>query len=215
MTSTERREPSDLAVEDLSRALGDVRRYPTGVNSYGSIPMTIRTILSAFVALFAIQISPVAADDTASPSDAAWISFSETSHYSGKQQEFHARATRNVDPNVLKLLSAHVSRTTELRLLLKSYSDAELKFRTRNFLVIRIDGTDVTIAGGQEFPELAVRKLAKQLRTMDFHVDLVTPESLLKRSDSQGQDAPEFVVHLSLNRKNDPVVKRIEKRRTR
>ena len=111
-----------------------------------------------------------------------------------RRQEFHARATRNVDPKILKLFSAHVSRTTYLRLLLKSYSDAELKFRTDNFLVTRIDGTDLTIAGGQEFPQRAISKLAKQLRAMDFHVELVTPESLLKRNDSEGQEEPEFVV---------------------
>ncbi|MEM6473914.1 MAG: hypothetical protein AAF802_30460 [Planctomycetota bacterium] len=147
-----------------------------------------------FAVLLGIQDSRVAADDIPSPPDVAWISFSETSRYSENQPEFHARATKNVDPRILKFFSAHVSRTTDLHFLLKSYNDAELKFRTDNFLVIKIDGTDVTIAGGQEFPERTMSNLAKQLRARDFQVELVAPESLLKRNDSDDQDDPKFVV---------------------
>ena len=148
----------------------------------------------ATIAVLALQTSPVAADDIAPRSDAAWISFSESSIYSTKQQEFHARATPNVDPKLLKVISADVFRATDLLLLLKSYSDAELKFRSDNFLVTRIDGTNVTIAVGKEFPELVTRKLAKQLQAMGFHVDSVPPETLLQRNESKVLDEPQFVV---------------------
>ena len=156
--------------------------------------MSIRAVFATSAFLLALQTPHVAANDTTPRSDAAWISFLETPIHSTKQQEFHARATRNTDPKVLKTISAHVSQSTDLRLLLKSYSDAELKFRSDNFLVTRIDGANVTIAAGKDFPELATRKLEKQLNTMGYHVDSVTPETLLQRNDSQAPDEPEFVV---------------------
>jgi hypothetical protein len=172
----------------------DSNRSPTDFDVNWSVPMTIRTVVTAFAVLLMLQTSPVAADDIAPDSDASWISFSETSLYSTKQQEFHARATRNVDPKLLRIFSAHVSRATDLRLLMKSYTDAELKFRSDNFLVTRIDGTNVTIAVGKEFPEQVTRNLAKQLQTMGFHVDSVPPATLLHRNDSKIQDEPQFVV---------------------
>ena len=156
--------------------------------------MAIRAVFATTAVLLALHTLPMTADGTAPDSNAAWISFSETPIYSTKQQEFHARATRNVDPKLLKIFSAHVSRTTDLRLQLKSYSDAELKYRSNNFLVTRIDGADVTIAVGKDFSESATRELAKQLRAMGFRVDSVQPESLLQRNDPQAQDEPEFVV---------------------
>lgn len=156
--------------------------------------MVVRVFFAMLTVLLSLHALVMTTDATAANTDAAWISFSEAPIRSAKQQEFHVRATQNVAPELLKFFSAHVSRTTDLRFLLKSYSDAKLKYRSDNFLVTRIDGADVTIAIGKDFPELATVKLAKQLHAMGFRVDTVQPKALLHRNDHQDQDEPEFIV---------------------
>ena len=117
-----------------------------------SVPVAIRSVLARSSFLLALQAPPHVSNDTRPRPVADWFCYVEAPIHSTRKREFHARATRNTDPRLLRIISAHVSRSTDLRLLLESYCDAELKFRSDNFLVTRIDGANVTIAAGKHFP---------------------------------------------------------------
>lgn len=156
--------------------------------------MRFPTLLAALTLSLTLLTSAVAGDNIASRWEPAWISFAETPVQSNQEQEFHARATMNADPKLLKIASAFVARSTDRSLLLVSYCDAALKFRTDQFLVTRIAAKEVTFTTGSQFPASVTRSLSKRFRAMGFAVKIVAPEVLLRKNDTSDPSAPEFVV---------------------
>ena len=173
----------------------DVRRSSEMLDDFPGVePMSFYTLFATLTLSLTLLTSAVAGDDIASRSDPAWISFAETPVQSNREQEFHARATKNADPKPLKFVSAFVARSTDLSLLLVSYGDADLKFRTDQFLVTRIAAKEVTFSTGSQFPASVTRSLAKRFRAMGYSVKIVAPGELLRKNDSADPSAPEFVV---------------------
>lgn len=158
-------------------------------------PVASRT----FVVILAVStlLTSAVGDDSASRAEPAWVSFAETPVQSQEEPEWHARATKNTNPNLLRIISAFVNRATDLRLSLVSYSDADLRWRTDKFLVAKIEGKRVILTTGSQFPAAVTRSLAKRLRSMSYDVELVATHALLRRNETSKPSEPEFVVPFS------------------
>lgn len=156
--------------------------------------MTFRAVVSMSALSLAVSTFAIATDGAAPPSKPAWISFAEAPVETQTEQEWHVRATKNVDSVILKIISAFVARSTERRLVLVSRSDANLDFRTDQFLVAKIAANEVTLTTGTSFPTSVTDSLAKRLRKTGYVVEVVAPDVLLEKHHADDSLAPEFVV---------------------
>ena len=155
--------------------------------------MTFRKFALMPALSLALLGSAVAAD-AAPRAEQAWITYALTPVQTQKQQEWHVRATEHVDVKMLNLVSAFVARSTELKVLLVSRTDADLTFRTDQFLVTRFAGNEVTLTAGPRFPISATESLAKRFRAMGYAVKTVAPGVLLQEHHASDPAAPQFVV---------------------
>ena len=156
-----------------------------------------RFMLRSYFALSVLLLAPnlPAADTSISTdSESAWICIQNVSGPSSNQNIYHLRVTGNTDPRFLRLTASPLYRFKSAQFQLRSYKDADLKYRTNDFLVLKIDKRKVVFAVARDFPNSLAISLAKVIRAHGFHVETVEPDMLLHRNEQPSPTTPEFVV---------------------
>ena len=155
--------------------------------------MFVRTVALCFG--FVVLTSAVASAQTKFPDyRPAWISFQRVPANPNEVQRIQARATRNVDADLLYTIVGMVDDATLPELEVVSCQDAGIKYGNRDFVVVRAIGKKLTVATGKSFPERSMRTVARRLKKLGYETEIVKPESLLLPVNTTSRLEPEFLV---------------------
>ncbi|QDT07770.1 hypothetical protein K227x_61980 [Rubripirellula lacrimiformis] len=153
----------------------------------------IRSCLVLSVFLLAPNLL-TADSSVSSDSESAWITIQKVPGQTSDRNEYHLRVTGNTDPKFLRLTGAPLHRFKSAKFYLKSYEDADLRFRSNDFLVLKIKGSSVVSAVAKDFPDSLAISLAKVFQANGYQVENVEPKMLLHRNEQQSPSAAEFVI---------------------
>ncbi|QEG02748.1 hypothetical protein Mal15_68690 [Stieleria maiorica] len=142
--------------------------------------------------VFAFLCTPTLGNE--SEEQDAWICFLEMPEKTDAKQRVYVQATLNLDPKVLKVMSAFVDRALTQSTLLLSYGDSDVGVLTERFFVAKLTGKEITIATRSLLSEELSRLLTKQLTRMGYEVEVVAPERLLLRTNASEKRTAEFII---------------------
>ena len=149
--------------------------------------------------LFAMVLGgSICAETPRQASSPTWITICKSHSSDSQTSSFDLQVPSGIDFKVIDGIAKTLSdRGIDIGRLI-SRKNIELEFPTASFMIMKIDGDNLTIAPGSDFPFDATRALAKGLGGIGIQdTTIADPDKLLHRRFSHGDPFfPEFAYDL-------------------
>ncbi|TWT56081.1 hypothetical protein [Allorhodopirellula solitaria] len=140
----------------------------------------------------------ISAETPRQASSPTWITICKSQSNDRKTSSFDLQVPSGIDFKVIDAIANTLSdRGIDIGRLITRHNIV-LEFSTASFMIMRIDGDDLTVAPGSDFPFDATRALTKGLNGLGIHdTTIADPDKLLHRRFSHGDPFfPEFAYDL-------------------